>query len=207
MSDAANSSIPLEIRQQFPCDDQGRVLWFTTPPLHHTVAPLEAISHKDGKPLAHTPKYLAAKEKRKALIEERKREAQARLSGENNNAQTTTHQPESNGGRSGNPPSPKRPKLTDDTHQPGTLVLTDQLLNASKAWYASIARGGGDGDGDDERAAAFAEYDALRAAERRKAFEDQKAYFEEKRRAEAERRERERAMEGRVFRDDWMGRV
>jgi len=206
MSDAANSSIPLESRQQFRCDDQGRVLWFTTPPLYHTIAPLEVISHKDGKPLAHTPEYLAAKEKRKAFIEEKKKEeARARLMEEDNTAEQT----DSNSG--GAPPSLKRIKLTADPHQPDTFTLqtlTDRLLNANKAWYASLLDDGDDDDDEEEeRAAAFEEYDALRAAERRKAFEDKKAYFEEKRRGEAERRERERALEGRVFRDDWMGRV
>jgi chromatin structure-remodeling complex subunit RSC1/2 len=192
MSEAANSSIPLEIRQQFPCDDRGRVLWFTTPPLNHTVAPLEAVSHKDGKPLAHTPEYMAAKEKRRTLIEERKKAAREKIPDENNTAKTN-QQTDSDA-----QPSPKRKKIND------TLLLqtlTDQILNARKAWSAS--------QHSDDRAAAagFEAYDTLRAVERRKEFENKKAYFEEKRRVEVERRERERAMEGRVFRDDWMERL
>jgi chromatin structure-remodeling complex subunit RSC1/2 len=72
LSDHLNNSIPPEIRSQFPCDDQGRVLFFTNPPLD-VVQPAEV--------LGHSVQYLAAREQRKHEVVEYKRkraeEAQA----------------------------------------------------------------------------------------------------------------------------------
>lgn len=189
MSDAANASISLEIRQQFPCDDNGRVLWFTTPPLNNSVTHLEIVSPKNGKPLAHTQEYLAAKEKRKKLIEERKRQIQDRSTAANQNAKAE------NGTENGGHPNSKRRRITEV--EVDTLVLqklTDQVLNANKEWYKSQY-----GDCAEEAEA----FDAVRAEERRMEMEAKKAYFEERRRVEEGRKEKEKAMEGKVFRDDW----
>ncbi|KAL9626303.1 MAG: hypothetical protein Q9164_007904, partial [Protoblastenia rupestris] len=189
MSDAANASIPLEIRQQFPCDDNGRVLWFTTPPLNNTVTPLDVVSPKNGKPLAHTPVYLAAKEKRKKLIEERKKQIQDGSAAADQSAEAENRT--ENDGH----PSSKRRRIIDV--EVDTLVLqtlTDQILNANKEWYKSQY-----GDSAEEAEA----FDAVRAEERRTEVEAKKAYFEERRKVEAERKEKEKAMEGKVFRDDW----
>lgn len=194
MSDAANSSIPLEIRQQFPCDDHGRVLWFTTPPLNITPAPSQLISPKDGKPLAHTPEYLAAKEKRSKLIAERKQQIQERMK-----AAAQTDQTNDDINDSHQSPKRRRKATTVTEAQVDHLVLqtlTDQILNANLQWYKSQ-------HGD--RAAEVEAYDALRAAERRKAAEAKEAYLEERKRVEVERREKEKGMEGKVFRDDWGG--
>lgn len=65
----ANLQIPKSVRDQFQQDEQGRVLFFTAPPLE-TLPPVEP-----GMALKHSAKYLAAKvgtksniaEKRKAL--------------------------------------------------------------------------------------------------------------------------------------------
>lgn len=65
LSDAANAAIPADIREQFHRDDQGHVLFFSTPPLD-IVPPVEQR-------LGHSLKYLAAKEERQKLIEEKKR--------------------------------------------------------------------------------------------------------------------------------------
>ena len=189
MSDAANASIPLEIRQQFPCDDHGRVLWFTTPPLNNTATPLDIVSPKDGKALAHTPEYLAAKEKRKKLIEERKRQIQDRSTVANQNAEAENRT--ENDGH----PSAKRRRITDveaDTLAVQTLI--DQIRDASKEWYKSQY-----GEFAEEAEA----FDAVRAEERRMEVEAKKAYFEGRRKMEEERKEKEKAMEGKVFRDDW----
>lgn len=189
MSDAANASIPLETRQQFPCDDNGRVLWFTTPPLNHTVTPLNIVSPRDGKALAHTPEYLAAKEKRKKLIEERKRQIQDRSTAANQSAEAENRT--ENDGH----PSSKRRRITDV--EVDTLVLqtlTDRILDAKKEWYKSQY-----GDSAEEAEA----FDAVRAEERRMEVEAKKAYFEERRKLAEERKEKEKAMEGKVFRDDW----
>ncbi|KAL1962791.1 hypothetical protein VTN77DRAFT_9160 [Rasamsonia byssochlamydoides] len=70
LSDTANAAIPENIRKQFHCDDQGRVLFFSTPPLD-LVPPAE-------KRLGHSLKYLAAKaakEERRRAMEQEKRKA------------------------------------------------------------------------------------------------------------------------------------
>ena len=58
LSDSANAAIPDDIREQFQRDEQGHVLFFTTPPLD--VLP----PTKKGEALGHTVKYLAAKLRR-----------------------------------------------------------------------------------------------------------------------------------------------
>ncbi|OJJ43350.1 hypothetical protein ASPZODRAFT_136195 [Penicilliopsis zonata CBS 506.65] len=68
LSDAANAAIPLEIREQFHCDDQGHVLFFSTPPMD--------ILPPAQKSLGHSLRYLAAREERRSLIEQRKRKFQ-----------------------------------------------------------------------------------------------------------------------------------
>ncbi|PWY65960.1 RSC complex subunit [Aspergillus sclerotioniger CBS 115572] len=65
LSDSANATIPEDIREQFHCDNQGRVLFFFSPPLD--VIP--SVQQK----LGHSLKYLAAKEERRKLVEAKKR--------------------------------------------------------------------------------------------------------------------------------------
>lgn len=66
LPDSANGSIPEDIRQQFQCDEQGRVLFFTAPP----------AASEPKTQLAHTAKYLAYKSKREEMLrEKRKRDA------------------------------------------------------------------------------------------------------------------------------------
>jgi chromatin structure-remodeling complex subunit RSC1/2 len=186
MSEAANSSIPLEIRQQFPCDDHGRVLWFATPPLNTTTGPAKIVSPKDGNLLAHTPEYIAARERRQDLMQGKKRQFQGKGPAEEEDGRDPID------GSSG----AKRRQTATDSHL-DTLILqslTDQFLNANKEWYR--ARHG-------DRAAEAEAFDAVRAEQRKKEVEAKKAYFQESRRRQEERREREKAMEGRFFRDDW----
>ena len=71
LPDAANSSIPQQIRQQFHCDANDRVLFFTSPPLD-TLPP-----YKEGAALGHSVRYLAAKAKREALLTEKRQREQA----------------------------------------------------------------------------------------------------------------------------------
>lgn len=73
LKDTANEAIPKHIRDQFPQDDSGRVLFFTTPP---QVTRRTVQGRTDGdkrSPLQHTAAYLAAKFKRQ--IEERDQKA------------------------------------------------------------------------------------------------------------------------------------
>lgn len=88
LADAANASIPPEIRAQFHCDDQGRVLFFTSPPIDQGSGPVstlrsqasntEGAPGKDaGPPLAHSARYLAARARRdRDRGEKRKRDAE-----------------------------------------------------------------------------------------------------------------------------------
>lgn len=74
LSDHANASIPPDIRDQFQRDEQGRVLFFTAPPVNSS-----RIVQKEGSSLGHSAKYLAAKTKRDAEIMRKRKadEAQA----------------------------------------------------------------------------------------------------------------------------------
>ncbi|KAL4919119.1 hypothetical protein BDW62DRAFT_179982 [Aspergillus aurantiobrunneus] len=65
LSDTANAAISEDIRQQFHCDDQGHVLFFSCPPLD--------IGSPVQQKLGHSLKYLAAKEERRKLVEAKKR--------------------------------------------------------------------------------------------------------------------------------------
>ncbi len=69
LSDTANASIPKHIRERFPQDDQGRVLFYTKPPVVHDTT----ARGKEGQVLKHTEKYLEAKQERELLKAERKR--------------------------------------------------------------------------------------------------------------------------------------
>ena len=69
LSDSANAAIPDDIRDQFQRDEQGHVLFFTTPPLD--ILP----PSKKGEALGHSVKYIAAKLRRnREIIIKRKAE-------------------------------------------------------------------------------------------------------------------------------------
>lgn len=77
LSDTANESIPKEIRDQFPQDDQGRILFFTKPPVDTTHIVSGRISGEKDKPLRHSEEFLAARAQREKSITDRKRELEA----------------------------------------------------------------------------------------------------------------------------------
>lgn len=62
LPDHANASIPPHVREQFQRDEQGRVLFFTAPPVNRG----SNIVQKEGRALGHSARYLAAKAKRDA---------------------------------------------------------------------------------------------------------------------------------------------
>lgn len=70
LNSAANESIPKEIRDQFPQDDQGHVLFFTSPPLdtqdHHLTISQTALSV----PFEHTEPYMKALTVRKRKLDQ-----------------------------------------------------------------------------------------------------------------------------------------
>jgi chromatin structure-remodeling complex subunit RSC1/2 len=72
LSDQANAAIPPEIREQFQQDENGRILFFTAPPLN---AP--KLANKEDRTLGHSARYLAAKAKRDTLISAKRKAAAA----------------------------------------------------------------------------------------------------------------------------------
>jgi len=66
LPDQANLSIPPEVREQYQRDEQGRVLFFTAPP----VAAEDAGSAAKG----HSIRYLAAKARRREELEKKRKE-------------------------------------------------------------------------------------------------------------------------------------
>ena len=71
LNDNLNASIPENIRSQDQTDDNGRVLFFSTPPL-------DVVSGKDGDKnhggLSHSLKYMAARDEGVKRLAERKRQ-------------------------------------------------------------------------------------------------------------------------------------
>jgi chromatin structure-remodeling complex subunit RSC1/2 len=72
LNDHANASIPPEIREQFQRDEQGRVLFFTAPPLN-----TQTVVNRDGRPLGHSARFLAAKAARDAARAEKRKADEA----------------------------------------------------------------------------------------------------------------------------------
>lgn len=69
LPDAANLSIPAEVREQYQRDEYGRVLFFTAPPV--TVDQPESLAR------GHSIRYLAEKARRKEVVEKKRKERQA----------------------------------------------------------------------------------------------------------------------------------
>ncbi|SMY29063.1 unnamed protein product [Zymoseptoria tritici ST99CH_1A5] len=65
LPDAANLSIPPDVREQYQRDESGRVLFFTTPPVG-----LE----QTGAPRGHSVRYLAEKARRQELISKKRKQ-------------------------------------------------------------------------------------------------------------------------------------
>lgn len=77
LPDAANASIPLEIRTQFQRDDQGRILFFTAPPL---ARPARFEKGSDATPplLGHSIRYQAQKARSQDEVAARRKEYESR---------------------------------------------------------------------------------------------------------------------------------
>lgn len=112
LSDTANAAIPADIREQFHRDEQGRVLFFSSPPL-------DIIPRMDQR-LGHSLKYLAAKEKRQQLIEERKRKADEEALDRESKLSRTDGQPVAN---------------LEDLTAKAIVALTDQIATSTDKFY------------------------------------------------------------------------
>lgn len=73
LNDAANASIPPDIRHQFRCDEAGRVLFFTAPPVEFAEQDATINVSEQATLLGHSIAYTANKIRRKAELEERKK--------------------------------------------------------------------------------------------------------------------------------------
>lgn len=82
LSDSANASIPKEIRDQYPQDEEGRVLFFTTPPVDHRPLATGRSAREKNKPLMHSEAYLAAKAEREKKIAEARRQREQSIDGD-----------------------------------------------------------------------------------------------------------------------------
>lgn len=67
LQDAVNNNIPPDIRSQFQCDDYGRILFFTAPPID--VRPTK----RQGAGLGHSARYIAAMQRREEEIKEKRK--------------------------------------------------------------------------------------------------------------------------------------
>jgi len=113
LSDAANATIPPDLREQFERDEYGRVLFFTVPPVD--------TSRDPGAPrIAHSARYLAAKLKREEVTAA-KRKA---------DGQPQQHAQEAAIGRRG--------RLRDERHQLAGVVL-DGARQLLSDWQTSMA--------------------------------------------------------------------
>ena len=70
LQDAVNNNIPPDIRRQFQCDDFGRLLFFTTPPID------VRARERQGADLAHSARYLAKMQRRAEEREKKRRQAE-----------------------------------------------------------------------------------------------------------------------------------
>ena len=113
LPEVANASIPADIRAQFHCDDLGRVLFFTSPPLDANSIPEETQS------LSHSLRYLADKARQKDERDKKRKAREADL-------QTAARE------RS------KRTKADDESKQNWAL---DQKLTHVQNWSQNLAKG------------------------------------------------------------------
>lgn len=125
MADHANNSIPPEIREQFQCDEKGRVLFFTAPPLN-----VEQPLTKDGRPLGHSARYLAAKAKKEAL------KAAKRKAGEGN-----TDERERAAKKAKANEEERLKKAVSDLNAKALRALGDQLAMTTKSELTAIFNG------------------------------------------------------------------
>lgn len=121
LPDSANAAIPKDIREQFQRDEEGHVLFFTTPP----VDLLPPVG--EGTAIGHTAKYLANKLRRKLALKE-KREAEGLPPDDRAPApkRVKVEQEE---------PSQQRVKALRDR---GLRMLIDQMNQGTEAIYKDI---------------------------------------------------------------------
>lgn len=114
VDDALNTKIPLDIREQFQCDEAGRVLFFTQPPLDRPHRGLSA----DSSNLGHSVRYLADRARQ---LEDRRQKRKAR--------DQLRHQEES-----------KRQELEKASAENGQAKLIDVAGDVILSWVGMMNR-------------------------------------------------------------------
>lgn len=119
LPDHVNGSIPEEIRDQFPQDDQGRMLFFTRPPVD-TRSVVQGRTEGDrNKPLVHSVKFLEAK------AELQRRRAERKMDVEMVDGPTTDS-------------IPRNPRVQSN-QAPSTEALVPGLVTAVKGWAERLS--------------------------------------------------------------------
>lgn len=145
LPDIANDSIPKSIRDKFPLDPQGRVLFFTRPPVLSDQTIYDRNDGEKKKPLAHSERYLAAKAAREQLIASRKRaNANEKVTGDRKRAKghTVNGHGETNGFHS---QSTNATGLQDDDRRQGAKsresdigLATTHVISAMQKWIQNM---------------------------------------------------------------------
>lgn len=172
LSDSANASIPKEIRDQFPTDDQGRLLFFTQPPLDARHIVTGSTQTEKAKPLQHSEQYMKALAIRKRKLEER------RLDGETKNEDDRDSTKSKQAKRSDTDVSSTFAHQLDippeQIKERATALLTEQVKNATYHEYQQTYD-------DDWREVLLADLD-YQALCRKKEVEKERSAAEQRRR-------------------------
>ena len=184
LGEHANAAIPSDIREQFQCDDKGRVLFFTTPPIDTEQSPkLEA-------PVGHSAKYLAHRLRREMALREKRKAAGVPEEGEDPDAQHLTKKPKVTLAATTSDEEFQREVV--DLKEKAIDIWVKQMTSGTEAIYQNIY--GADWD------------DGFKMQKQRlaKIQEDARRKQAELRASEAKRRERAKvAWSTDVYLDDW----
>lgn len=135
LNSAANESIPKEIRDQFPQDDNGHVLFFTTPPLNNRNPVVSSDQKVNSTPLKHSEAYTKSLTVRKRKLDQH----QSQLNGDVDSVNLSTHN------ENGLPRPAKSPRLEaqrtrivpDSSVGYGLTALATQVKKATYNEYQS----------------------------------------------------------------------
>ena len=183
LPDHVNESIPEDIRFQYPQDDQGRVLFFTKPPVDTRSILSGRLEGEGRKPLAHSAKfqeYKAALQRKIKEKEENEREMAKDEETEKdkdqdiNMADAPATEPLTSNAQSGSMPLSSTEQSGPDPTQ-AMLSWAEQMAEASKAEYVRMY-------GDDWKQ--YYDNDELRHRERKILWDQEQA----KKQAEAEQK-------------------
>lgn len=149
LSDAANAAIPADVRSEFHCDDRGRVLFFSTPPMDMVSSATVA-----KKQLSHSLKYLAAKAERE---KQRKRRLERR------EQETVDNQSSTKRARLNTETEPIDPSRLTNLISKTVSLVAKTITTGTSTFYNTIYP-------DPQTAAKYAEADARQREQDAKAY-------------------------------------